>query len=251
MENPDRRQGPGLNLCLHEVETRYAARLDGHTRWNETYLETLVEELEANKQLAAAGGLVRLAKPAPRFEELAWQAMTHPFGTGGPAYRNSKRRRKVSTLQSPVYRLEALREVNFFREDLPWAEDDELHHRLQEKNWELILNPAAKLSYRPRSEWRSFTHQFYNYGRGRGKLAGEGIFPTLRHWRLDKLLALWTFLLCWNPVGWGLGLVHLFISASIGLQQAFTRLSNLGLIFLFPLMHGAYWLGWLRERFKG
>jgi cellulose synthase/poly-beta-1,6-N-acetylglucosamine synthase-like glycosyltransferase len=148
-----------------------------------------------------------------------------------------------------VYRRRVLQEAGGFREDLPWAEDDELHHRLVQNGWELRLEPKARLYYRPRTSPGELTRQFYHYGRGRGQLCTESIYPTPRHRTIDLVLLIWTGFLFWNPVGWVLGGFYLGIVLTLGLMKSLqTGLVGIRLGVLLPLMHGGYWLGWLRER---
>ncbi|MFB6356635.1 MAG: glycosyltransferase, partial [bacterium] len=208
------------------------------------------EELEDQPGVGAAGGIVRLASNPTSFQRDVWQLMIHPFGTGGPDYRKSEEPNETETVQSPVYRRSALVEAEGFREDIPWAEDDELHNRLQTLDWGIRINPGANLYYSPRKNWRSFMIQFHNYGQGRGSLASEGIFPVERHHRIDVALMLWTFGFVWNPVGWALALFYLAGVGLITIEECIQTGRGWRLLYLFPLAHSSYWIGWLKTRFR-
>ncbi|MFB6356636.1 MAG: glycosyltransferase, partial [bacterium] len=39
LENHERRQSTGLNLCIEQSSSQYLARMDGHSYWNDRYLE--------------------------------------------------------------------------------------------------------------------------------------------------------------------------------------------------------------------
>ncbi|MFB6346312.1 MAG: glycosyltransferase, partial [bacterium] len=209
--NDQKRQGPGLNLCIQENTTEYLARLDGHSSWNERYLEILVGFLADNPAYAAAGGTVRIDPTASMLQRDIWTVMKHPLGTGAPDYRTAQQTRDVQTIQSPVYRQEALEEVGGFLETVPWAEDDELHQRLKNRQWKLRLLPEAELYYQPRQTSFGFMTQCLNYGKGRGTLGRRKIFPSDRHRKIDRVLNFWTLGLAWNPIGWGLFLFYLMV----------------------------------------
>lgn len=250
IENEDVRQGPGLNKCIQRCRTPFLARLDGHSSWNERYLEVLVDFLATNKAYAAAGAPVRLDPTVTMLQRDIWTVMKHPLGTGAPDYRNRGENRDVRTIQSPVYRLEALEEVGGFLETVPWAEDDELHQRLKNRQWKLRILPDAELYYQPRETSLAFMKQCFNYGKGRATLAKKQIFPTDRHRKIDRVLRFWTFGLAWNPIGWGLFLFYLIVVFFITIDSTIKRESTPRVLYLMPLAHLGYWLGWLAKRFQ-
>lgn len=250
LDNPDRRQAPGLNRCLRQCGTEFVARLDGHTHWDSRYLERLLSVLVERSYLGAAGARVRLDPGASSFQRDAWRVMCHRFGTGGPAYRRAEEAGEVPSLQSPVYRRRSLEKVGGFREDVPWGEDGELHHRLRKHDWPLYLVPEATLYYQPRSTLHGFSRQALHYGHGRASLARQGIFPDPRHRWIDRLLFVFVFGLVWNPIGWLLmGLYPFVVLAAWGLQRRADGERNAWFPVLMGLMHGAYAWGWIVERF--
>lgn len=251
LTNPERRQAPGLNRCLRHTDSPFVARLDGHSRWGPRYLERLVGHLRSRPDLAAAGARVSLDEGVSPFQTTVWRVMSHRLGTGGPDYRCREEPGSVPSLQSPVYRRSALEGAGGFREDVPWAEDDELHHRLRRRGWELYLDPTVRLYYRPRAKLRAFLRQSHNYGRGRASLAREGVFPDPRHRRIDRLLRIWTLGLAWNPLGWLLATMHgLFVVGLWGTRYLRGKPAGPWFPALLVLMHAFYWGGWLRDRFR-
>lgn len=249
IHNEERRQGPGLNRCIHACETPYFARLDGHSSWNERYLEVLVNFLNRNERYGAAGAPVRLDPTVTMLQRDIWTVMKHPLGTGAPDYRTSGETRDVETIQAPVYRTSALEEVGGFLENLPWAEDDELHQRLMNRRWKLRILPDAELYYQPRRTSLGFMKQCFNYGKGRASLAKRQIFPTDRHRKIDRVLRFWTFGLSWNPIGWGLFLFYLIVVLFITIDSTVKRESTPRVLYLMPMAHLGYWFGWLSKRF--
>lgn len=251
LENTRRRQAPGLNLCLEHSEASYVARLDGHTAWSGNYLEAMVGSLADQPGLGAAGAPVNIHESANTFQQNVWAFMCHVLGTGGPSYRDDHSSPEdVPSLQSPVYRREALEAIGGFREDRPWAEDDDCHVRLRKQGWDLRLNPDATLDYLPRKTFRGVFRQMNHYGRGRGQLAYQSVFPSRRHKIIDRLLLTWTFGLVWNPIGWGFGLFYSMFLGVIVFQQWMEDKGGWPLIFLFPGGQISYWLGWLSTRFR-
>lgn len=249
LDNNQRRQGPGMNLCLQASESPYLARLDGHSSWNERYLEILVGFLASNGNYAAAGAPVRLDPTVTLLQRDIWTVMKHPLGTGAPDYRNAVSNQDVQTLQAPVYRREALEEIGGFLENVPWAEDDELHQRLKNRQWKLRILPDAELYYQPRGSSLDFMRQCFNYGKGRATLARRQIFPSERHRKIDRVLRFWSLGLAWNPIGWGLFLFYLIVVFFITVDATIKRESTPRVLYLMPLAHLGYWLGWLSKRF--
>lgn len=251
LKNDQQRQAPGLNQCFKESQAPYVARLDGHTAWTPGYLETLMRALEEDESLGAVGALVDLHPGANQFQKNVWAFMCHVLGTGGPSYRvKPDEPATVPSVQSPVYRRDAVDEVGRFREDLPWAEDDELHFRLRNRGWDLLLHPGERLYYLPRSKYSGFFRQMNHYGRGRGQLGRRGIYPSRRHKMIDRLLMIWTFGLVWNPIGWGFALFYSFFLIVIVAQQWSEDNGGYPLFLLFPGGQISYWLGWLATRFN-
>jgi succinoglycan biosynthesis protein ExoA len=251
LDNPRRRQAPGLNLILEQSDAPYLARMDGHTTWSANYLEVMVNVLETEPDLGAAGAPVHLHRDATLFQQNVWGFMCHVLGTGGPAYREPGGSPKdVPSLQAPVYRREALEAVGGFPEDLPWAEDDGLHMNLRRRGWDLRLEPSAELRYLPRNHFRGVFRQMYHYGRGRGELGRRGRFPSRRHRIIDRLLLTWTLGLVWNPIGWGFGLFYSLFLGVIVFKQWMEDKGGWPLLLLFPGGQVSYWFGWVSTRFR-
>lgn len=250
LSNEKTRQAPGLNICLDRCRSTFFARLDAHTYWEPDYLETLLQELLGNKNLAAAGGVVTCPPLVSGFQRDVWCVMEHPLGTGAPSYRTAEEIDEIESVQSPVYRTEHLKQVGGFPENLPWAEDDGLHYEFRRQGWKLVINPSIRLHYQPRNSYTRFMKQFFNYGSGRGRLGNQQIFPTDRHETIDNALKLWTFGLCWNPVGWSLFVFYLMADVFITFERVRQKKCSPRFFLLLPVAHISYWLGWTTTRFS-
>lgn len=251
LHNSDRVQSAGLNMCIKRSQAQFIARLDAHTSWNDRYLEILLDELSSDTDLVAAGGVVECADGSTNFQRDVWEVLESPWFIRGPKYRNQTNELFVETLQSPVYRRDELSKHGGFRETIRWAEDDELHSRMnKQSNKRLKLNPDAVIYYVPRRTVRGFFMQCFNYGQGRGRVSNDGKFPAERHRKMDIILRIWTFCLWWNPIGWGLGLFYGLSVLMTTLQRIIDRSASLRLIYLYPGCHFFYWLGWIKTRFS-
>ncbi len=244
------RQGPGLNHCLDRSGSPLIALLKGQAYWEPYYLGTLVNDLKENKSLAASGGRVEIAVEASTFQYDAWAVTQHPLGTGALSYREDSNSTLVDQLQSPVYRRNALESVEGIPENFSRAKFDLLHYRLRKEGWNLKLNSRVKQFLLPKDSTAGFLKQFHEEGRGRGQLAAHGIYPSDRDETLDRALKLWTFGLCWNPIGWGLFVFYLMVDAVITVEQIQTKKSTPRLFYLLPTAHVSYWIGWLTTRFS-
>ncbi|GEM_PF-6620383 len=226
------------------VETSYLIRWHPDYRWPPNHLEELLAELEQQQNLAAVWSRVELIPGATAQQKNVWQLLSHRFGA------DTVRASGAFNPVTPLYRVKALQELGKPNLLLGLLSDREIAARLKKNGWKLEENSGPVVKYEPPRDWRIFARESREKGEVRGRMAGLGLFPTVRDWREDRLLVIWTLLLCWNPAGWSLMMLHLFLSLLIALRETYRGKADLRLFFFFPLYHSMLWFGWLSYRLR-
>ena len=92
-------------------------------------------------------------------------AMSSWFGMGGSAFRTIKDRAMwVETVAFPAYKMETIRQVGLYDEELVRNQDDEYNYRLLKQGGRILLTPDIRSRYYSRSSFRKLWRQFYQYG---------------------------------------------------------------------------------------
>ncbi len=112
-----------------------------------------------------------LARGENAFQSAVARAYNSALGLGGGDYHD------VNAPAGPnesaylgVFRADALAAVGGYNESLRRGEDWELNHRLIESGRTVWLDPALRVTYRPRNSWPALARQFWATGVWRGEL---------------------------------------------------------------------------------
>lgn len=167
IENRGKTAPSALNIGLRACRGSFVARLDGHARYLPGYLEQAVRILCSDDRIACAGG-VTISEPSTNLCEL-WIScvLRSRFGVGNSQFRTlvSGSGRDVDTVAFGLYRLSSLLEAGMFDERLTRNQDIEMNHRLRTAGYRIVLDPACRVYYQPRSTIRSFIRQNFENGK--------------------------------------------------------------------------------------
>lgn len=166
--NPTGRTPAGLNLALARTVHPIVARVDGHCVLPANYLSTAVELLK--KTGAANVGGVMAAAGTTSFERAVAVAMCSRIGVGSAAFHVGGQEGPAETVYLGVFRREALVAAGGYDEEFERAQDWELNHRIRSAGSLVWFTPALSVGYRPRSNPRDLSRQYFNYGRWRRKV---------------------------------------------------------------------------------
>jgi cellulose synthase/poly-beta-1,6-N-acetylglucosamine synthase-like glycosyltransferase len=152
VDNPLRNKPAALNRGIQEAEGEIIMRLDAHTVYDRDYVPTLLQGLE-QFQADNIGGVLQ-ADPGRTFWQRVFGAIVpHPFATGNScrtAFADEQPREAESVVFG-CYRREVFEKIGLFNEKLLRTQDRELNARLKAAGGKIILYPAAKCTYVPRS----------------------------------------------------------------------------------------------------
>ncbi len=191
-----------LALAVETATGEIAVRADAHTVYARDYLRRNVEAL-AETGADLVGGPMRPEGSNP-FGQAVASVMGNPWVVGPAPYRRVHRRRPADTVYLGAMRRHRLLEMGFRRFPSGVAEDADLAYRIRKQGGRVVLDPAIRSLYRPRSTPGALWKQFYRYGRAKAEmLYANRALPTLRPLApLGLTVALALALVVAAPLGW-------------------------------------------------
>lgn len=150
------------NVVVNNASGDYIVWVDGDMVLSRDYIEKQVKFMEQNKKTAIARGIFRglpqksLVAALENMEWLAIDLLTH---------REEKRREMLHFCGGSIYRVDAVKGVGGFDEQIRGAgEDEEIEHRLKAAGW-LVTSGAPVIFYEKRkSTWKTLWKQYFWYG---------------------------------------------------------------------------------------
>lgn len=168
-----------LNLAADRAGGEIAVRADAHTVYEPDYIRRNVEALRQTGAVLVGGPMVPRGKGP--FGKAVAEVMVNPWVVGPAPYRRPGVRRPADTVYLGAMRRRELRGYRFRGFPAGVAEDADLAHRIRKQGGEVVLDPAIRSRYRPRTGPATLWRQFYRYGRGKAEMlwSNRGL-PSLR-----------------------------------------------------------------------
>ena len=136
-------------------------------------INTFFRVHEKEPKLAGVGGTV-INKPENTFGKIVG-LMYDSFFSGAKSCRYIRKPHFSDSVSSGVYDKKTVESNGKFDEDFIGAGNDaELHLRLQRRGYKMFTNPKIVTYYFPRSSFRKFLKQTFNYGVARGLMVRKG-----------------------------------------------------------------------------
>ncbi len=180
VHTPKRLTVTSLNLGLREARGEIYVRMDSHSDMSSDYVRTCVETLQSTGA-DNVGGLMRAVGVTPQGEAIAL-ATSSRFGVGGARFHFATEPQYVDTVYMGCYRMEAIRALGGYDEEMIINEDDELNFRLTRQGGKVFLSPDIRSSYQCRSSLRALWKQYFRYGKWKVRLMQKHRrVPSLRH----------------------------------------------------------------------
>ncbi len=179
LQNQKRIIPAGLNAGIRAAQGDIIVRVDAHTTLAPNYVSTCVRYL---LQGAAdnVGGLMRPAGTT-HVEQGVALAITSPFGVGDAKFHYSEDEQYVDTVYLGAYWRKTFDAIGLYDETLHINEDYELNYRLRQIGGKILLSPAIKSTYTPRSSLRALWRQYFEYGRWKVRTLRK--HPDSLRWR--------------------------------------------------------------------
>lgn len=171
INNPKKRQAPGLNLAINQAEGDTIIRIDAHAYCPPNYIKTMIEWLE--KSEADNVGPTIDIKPGNSSISARAIAMgvQSPFGIGSVWYRLGVAKPEwVNTVPFGTFHRRLFDRIGSFSEDLNWSEDYEFNLRIKENGGRILLVPFAPVTYCARTSMKQLALQYLRYGFGKSNV---------------------------------------------------------------------------------
>ena len=169
MDNPARRQAPGVNLAVarHGAGARWLVRVDAHCGYPRDYARALVRTAEAQGVQSVVVPMV--TRGSECFQRAVAAAQNSAIGTGGSPHRHVGTGKLVDHGHHALMALDTFRAAGGYRPDMSHNEDAELDCRIARVGGRIWLEPSLALAYYPRKTARALWRQYWAYGRGRAR----------------------------------------------------------------------------------
>ena len=253
VNNPQRRQSSGLNLAAERATGEILVRADGHTVYATGYVQRSVTALAETDAVAVGGPMNPVAEAG--FAVSVVGAMNSPLVL--PArFHHAEQREEVDTVYLGAFGRSDFLDIGGFR-TFPsgTSEDADLYARWRSEGRIVIVDPAIKSDYTPRSSPGALWKQYFRYGMGKAEMLwANRRLPSIRPLAPTLLiLGLLTFAILaivtgiWWPLAalagaWLVWLLYVGVSS---------QASVFGVAFAAAIMHGSYGIGLLWALLRG
>ncbi len=250
VDNPLGRTPSGLNRAIAASSGDVIVRCDAHAELPPGYIARTVELLDATGA-GNVGGVQQAVGVAPVQRAVA-AGMTTPLGVGDARFHRGGAAGPVDTVYLGAFRRTALADVGGYDESLVRNQDYELNHRLRVNGHTVYFDPALQVVYRPRATLRALASQYFQYGRWKRVMLTRN--PTSLRWRqlvpplfVVALLVSLAALAAGTALGLIVPAVYGAAVVTAAVVEAIRRrdLAVLGLVFVLPVMHVAWGIGFL------
>lgn len=181
VDNPRRIQAAGVNLAVERYGNGrdWLLRVDAHCDYPRHFARRLVDSAHLRRATSVVVPMLTSGRGA--FQIAAAAAQNSVIGTGGSRHRHIGKGAYVDHGHHALMRVREFQRLGGYREDMTANEDAEFDLRLSKGGGRIWLEPAAAITYYPRSGPVSLWLQYYRYGRGRFRtIRLHGAKPKLR-----------------------------------------------------------------------
>lgn len=237
-----------FNISYPLSKGRYIAFIGAHAEYQPNYFKLGKEYLDANKCDVVGGPLIQKGRSI-KGKAIAF-AMSSKLGVGNTEFRTSQKEQFVDSVAFAIYKREIFDDIGLLDEDLIRNQDDELHYRMNQYGYRILMSPGMKCVYYVRETLWGLFRQYYQYGLFKPlvfKKVRSGL--RIRHLIPAGFVLYLVFLpLVGLTIGWFALIplcVYLLLILSTSLLSGLKTQSKIFLIVTFPTIHIAYGLGFI------
>ena len=162
VENPSGKTPSGLNAAIQAASNQVIIRVDAHSQLSPSYAELALSILNETGA-ANVGGVMRAVGETPFQRAVAW-CYASRFGLGGGTFHVGGQAGPTDSVYLGVFRRSILDELNGYNEKMVRGQDWELNLRIREAGHIVWFDPRLEVTYKPRSNLRALTKQFFDTG---------------------------------------------------------------------------------------
>ena len=161
--NAHKQKPQALNLGIAQSRSDIIIRLDAHSIYPRSYIGDLVKRLK-EQDCANVGGIRETVVKGDFSHRVIARLIGHPFAAGNAQYRTSTRAeiREVDTVFGGCFRREIFSKLGGFNEKLLRTQDREMNFRIREAGNRIVLDPAIRCSYLPRTDLLDYIRWTYD-----------------------------------------------------------------------------------------
>ncbi len=247
------------NLGVKNARGELIAFTDGDCKADPQWLKSLVREMQdAPDDVVCFGGPNLIFDTDPVFGRVVGYAQETFLGSGGSAQsKNSTKKHYVSSLPNcnAMYKKAAIQEVGGFDERFVVGQDGDLNYRINKKGNKFLYIPEAQVLHHRRGTLRSFSTRMFKYGMWMAELFkkhGEFVrwyafLPSIAIVFAVTLLIAYVKYSSSGLLLLALMAVYFILVIVTSIQVTHKMRSMYGLfsLFIIPVQHIAYGLGFL------
>jgi glycosyltransferase involved in cell wall biosynthesis len=235
-----------FNHAFTVAKGKYMALLGAHALYPKGYLQKGFTELESGS-CDVVGGPLHQDAYTPAGKGIAF-AMSSKLGVGGTAFRTEQKRMYVQSVAFAIYRKSIFEKVGLLDTALIRNQDDELHYRMHDAGFKLLMIPEMKCTYYVRDSIVKLWKQYFEYG-----LYKPLVFAKVKSgFRLRHIipsifcLYILSIPLAWFHIIWMLPLALYVLAVTLhSMLNGLSFLSKCTAMVAFPTLHLSYGLGFL------
>lgn len=171
LTNPGRTLPCGWNVALREARGELILRVDAHTRIPADFVRRNVENVAAGESICG-GTVTSVLTGNSDWQRVLLLAENSAFGGGAAKFRRSTKKEYVETVAFAAYSRRVFETVGGYDERLARTEDNEMHYRMKQAGFRMLLDPAIVSSREARSTLPRLLRQKYLNGRWIGLTMG-------------------------------------------------------------------------------
>jgi succinoglycan biosynthesis protein ExoA len=169
LDNPKLSIPAGLNLCLQHSRGEFVARVDGHSELSVDYFSRALATLSESPSMAGVGGHRIGVGRTPVGRAIAL-VQSSRFAIGNSIYHYANRAQLTDHATFGVYRVDSVRQIGGWDEQLTVNEDVDFDHRLRTAGWTIGYEPAMTVRWDVRERISDLFAQYRRYGRGKANM---------------------------------------------------------------------------------
>lgn len=260
LDNQKKITPSALNIGIQSAQGEIIMRMDVHVAYQSNYIAGLLSVLLETGADNVGGLCVTVPAKNTVIGKAIATAMAHPFGVGNSYFRiGVLEPRWVDTVPFGCYRKEIFDRIGLFDEELVRNQDDELNLRLIKHGGRILLVPQIVSHYYARDSLRKLWRMYFQYGYFKPLVARKiGSVLTFRQLVPSAFVLSLILLTILAPISnLALLLDEVLLSTYVAANLCASWITVVrtkaiyafALPLIFPVLHFAYGLGFLKGAF--
>jgi cellulose synthase/poly-beta-1,6-N-acetylglucosamine synthase-like glycosyltransferase len=246
IDNPKQTSTHAFNAAYKISKGEYIAFVGAHATYDANYFKEAVSYLD-RKECEVVGGPLHQQGKTKVGKAIAL-VMSSKMGVGNTEFRTGKSKMYVDSVAFAVYKRDVFEKAGLMNESLPVNQDDELHYRLNNLGFRVLMVPEMKATYYVRDSFKKLFLQYFKYGLYK-PLVLQNLKGAIRLRHLVPsffvMYMLSLPLVCWFPLWIIPLLLYCLLSLFVVIRFKTDWMTRIICLPVFPILHIAYGTGFL------